>query len=1188
MNLVHRVGVVFHAHDRLSHRLKKMGENMLGLEKRKTSLDKSLAGLAAQEARFAKMQERSATSALQAGIQQKAMNNALMRQKQGLAKLQENLAAKELADVRKHADLRTSLANAHSALEQKHSDIRKASRAKDAAAQTALIKKQTAEYDTYNRKLEANANKRAKLERGGAQLIDSPAVHQTLANEVAAREARKQALITERDRAVQAALFNPDGTTRHGIRKAEAERILVTTRSGQVRAPGDSVSTGRAMTPLEMAHAEAEAAMRSGQKQIGQLTAIGKEDAKRLADHQKLVDLQHEEAQLTARRDAASQDFTRTMQTMHAEQQRAREAERAAHQQLENAKRSGDEEELARSRRNYEEKQAHNEKLLRQQGEHVQAQADLARDRNGLLEHEGEIRKRNLELAHQELQQAHAAHEAEDRLQRKMHRRQRLVGAASAGAGGFVAGGLASYGLARGIAHIAEAGGKRGLLAEQLQGMGMANNVVKNGKLVRTGELDKILAINNQQSRDVVGVSFADSVETFKLLHTLLGGPEGVLGEGLKDTSILTKVNKFKTAAGLTYGLKEKGVEDLLKAAEGTSSSDQFRMVKGKPKLVRLSHEERIEHFNSQLELMFKAVGVMGKKLNPGEILAMTKTMQASKFGLKGDAFLRASFVAQELGGGRTGTAINSFLTNIGTGSQSSKKNQMLAEMGLLDLKSKAVERNPKTGAITGYLPTALKNGAQAFADPIQWMGTTFSDAIQKKLGKTPMNEKTIQPFIGPLVTALTMKGVGRQTAQGLVVTSILQRSRINDDVVRSHAGQGIIARYTQIATQYVAQVKQTSIELERLNAAMAKGVTPVAAKFLETLNPILRSLSDFAEKNPKVTGGLTVAAIATLNPISLGLGAIALAWWASASTAAAMSAGVAGAVTTALASAGVVAAAEAGVAGTLAGALAAAPAVAAAEVGVGAMLVAALAVAAKGTAVAALALGLGALIGAAIAKVELDLAPAIRKWMNGSDSPEATAKAQNAANEAAIARGEPRPFPNQKPLSVLAHPSTMSPAGQYPAIPRGGLVMNPVFGSTPLGPTLRNHVGANPGAQLRQEMQHAAGNRVPVPAFIRDIANMIGLSIPGTGRSPVTQPSKFVGGRPMPDFTVPVKTEWKAVFPAGAPKQELHVTVTVKGDGAANTQVANQIGATLSKEITRAWQAAGVGGRNGAAPNVR
>jgi hypothetical protein len=446
-----------------------------------------------------------------------------------------------------------------------------------------------------------------------------------------------------------------------------------------------------------------------------------------------------------------------------------------------------------------------------------------------------------------------AEHAAELRNSQLIEQRMRMVEKyhqrLQRGVGLIMGAGVAGAGVAHAVHSMAEVGNKMNTSDQQLMGMGI------NDKL-----LARVREINRQQAGLGKGIDYKEANDTFKMLHAVLGGPEAVLGKDGKDTSVLTLVNKFKVGMQQRYNLSDSTLDNAIRAAELGSASNR---PDGKAK----TREERIEHFESRLRLIMKATEATGGTLRVNEVLAGMKTLQANKFGLSDDGFLKLAFVMQELGGGRTGTAVNGLMTNMLMGQQAAYKNMGMAKLGLVNIHDKSIEFTKDGKGIKSFNPmTAFVQGNLLSKDPHEWIKTVYMPKLQAAMkadGKawTPENA---QLWLNKNI----MGSTGRQTSQGLVSIMFQQSQRIEDDFLRAknHA-EDIETVFDKVSNQYKFQAKQTSIEWENLQNQLSQGVLPVVTGMLKVVNPTLRAIADVAKNNPEAVGavfGAISAAIAT------------------------------------------------------------------------------------------------------------------------------------------------------------------------------------------------------------------------------------------------------------------------------------------------------------------------------------
>lgn len=806
MNVVHKVAVLFHAQDRLSNRMQAIHGKFANLSKAQGDYAKSLKNLERMEDSAIKMVQRHEKAESSASVARMRMRQQELTMIARVAEAERTFEAKREAGAVAYSD-------------------RQRMREEN---QTRIQQDYQARREALSRRFRENEERAADAHADRLRTIDRTLRRHTNSTNV---------LQTQ---------FNRLGPSRAPLAELQEYRNRLDTARGRAM-----TTAAGGLTGMDAANAAQDAA-RPFNRQISNLDKAINEERKRVDLAEKLTQAETKGRELTTDRTRLVERHNATITRLQAAETRGLDDLSTKERQVAETKFAADNQALANiGAKNKANAEAHDAQMGR-----LRFQADfedgLRDERTRQLNEEHRLRRVAAEDTERQYKLEQQMLQVQEDRQRKA---QVYHDRAWQGAGMVLGAGYAGSSAVHIVGNIAEAGVAQQRAMQQLEAMG-----------IHGATLGSVIKANRDEAGLNKGVSFVDSVNSFKLLHAVLGGSKAVLGDKLDDVTVLNRVNQFKAASHTTFGLSDVATDYAIRAAELGSSSNT---ATGK---VR-SHEERTQNFLSRLELINQAFSATGGTLKTKELFDSLKTMQASKFNLSDDGFLRLAFVMQELGGGRTGTAMNSLMTNMLMGQQTGYKNMGMAKLGLINAKDKSIEFTKDKKGIKSFNPlTAFKEGALLAADPVKWTKDVFMPAIQAAMKKDGMafNEKNAELYL----TKNIMGTAGRQTTQGLLALMFRQSQRIEDDFQRAKEAEKIQERFKKSQEQFAFQTRQFVIESENLKAALAEGVLPVIGELIKKATPVMRGLADSAKANPAAVGAVTGAALsAMLGGAALGVG---------------------------------------------------------------------------------------------------------------------------------------------------------------------------------------------------------------------------------------------------------------------------------------------------------------------------
>lgn len=830
MNLVHRVGVIFHGNDRLTRHMSKIGDKFVGLEAKQRAWEQAQRDAGKEDAKLVKLQQQSAQRREQLATRWKTLNNSLIASQ---ARLTEAQRKHELANDVFWAERERKLADNHRKVKEltaKHQAEMEAKEKRYYARLGAVSQKQAEAEMRSARTLKADQNKLKKLQARDHKELSPNDIHNA---QTRIRDYNDK--IARLSEAAELARLSATRTDKgKPIRVRDAE-------TGQLR---DLNVTERAA--LE------SAAVKSFNRQISQLNQAKSREEQRVQRHQQIVALNEKIAKqeaslqnLRAKHDAANAAaFKQHQDDLH--ELHAMQVKSAA------AKKRQDEAEFDRWQTLHARKltDMHNQLQMQEQqaarqrvhfAEQQQAMEVEMNQRRNLVREQ----KRSLDTAEREARvQAEITAQAE---------RRHLWLSKSAehmrGGSGMVFGGTmtAGGGLYAGD-HLASKYGDVQLAERRLTAMG------------HTPQEQAIVQKHaDALSKKLGTITPAEVLHNYGFLHAALGGPEGVLGPKLQDPRELEFFTKFKLGQQGMWQMGDADAERLAKAAELTSSSN---FATGAP----YTHAQRAHNFQTRLDVMATANAALGGQLQAGQISQMVKTLQANKFALSDTGFLRLLFQAQELDGGRAGTAITSALQNL-SGRQGSAQNTLLAEAGLLGpINDKTIPSLEKSGQVTfarerdgalkrnargfpivsKFAPAALQGHELMAQDPGAYFALMFAPKARDYVKQHP---ELFGKDLGRGVDGFLKQAIGIRTGQGIIQQSILQQDRLEMDVQRAKHAKGSEAQYDLWMETYSGQRAKFRAGWEEFSQELGKSVFPTMTSMLTQLTDFLRSAKDLMKE---------------------------------------------------------------------------------------------------------------------------------------------------------------------------------------------------------------------------------------------------------------------------------------------------------------------------------------------------
>lgn len=316
MNLVHRVGVIFHGNDRLTRHMNRIGDKFIGLEAKQQAWEQAQKRAAKTEAALEKTKQRNSARERVAAMQQMRLDHQVGVSRTRLHQLEARLNDARAAGF----DL---LRDKQAAAEAAMTATREKQLAKRAALRQAYRKREETAEAAHNTKL---AREYAQLRKAEASRDLLAAKGVTALSGAQAHNAQ-QALVDNKARLARL----------HALRQDAITRSPYTDKGKPIQVRDKETGKLRALNQAERDALAAQKA-RPFNKQISQIEKAISLDEKRLTQHKQLRDVtekiaQHEAAikaatteHATARKKAAEQ-HRKDLRELRKLQQQAREAQ---------------------------------------------------------------------------------------------------------------------------------------------------------------------------------------------------------------------------------------------------------------------------------------------------------------------------------------------------------------------------------------------------------------------------------------------------------------------------------------------------------------------------------------------------------------------------------------------------------------------------------------------------------------------------------------------------------------------------------------------------------------------------------------------------------------------------------------------------------------------------------------------
>jgi hypothetical protein len=384
--------------------------------------------------------------------------------------------------------------------------------------------------------------------------------------------------------------------------------------------------------------------------------------------------------------------------------------------------------------------------------------------------------------------------------------------------------------------------GKQGAIGGLMVAGGLGIAAMFKGPLEETSKFQneierfRSLGLGDKVTNDAV--KFASGMNTYGTSIRenlgLLRDAQTVFGDFHEAQMVTPLLAKMKFANAALYGdeggaMKDRAFMDMLKVIElrgGLKSQDAFE---------------------KQANMIQQVQTATGGRVGANEFLNLIKTGGVAAKGMKDANFYYAMEpLVQEMGGFRVGTGLMSGYQNLVQGRTTQRAAMELMRIGMLD--QDKVEYD-KTGKIKQVKPGALQGSDLMVADPFQWMKTVMLPAFAAK-GIT--SQQAILNEIGAIFT--------NRTASNLYSTMFLQQGNIEKNIKLNSGAAGINELEENAKKTMTGKLIELNKKWTDLQLKLGDVILPLAIRALDKLNPMLKDLAGWMEKNQGTVKGLSYA----------------------------------------------------------------------------------------------------------------------------------------------------------------------------------------------------------------------------------------------------------------------------------------------------------------------------------------
>jgi hypothetical protein len=333
--------------------------------------------------------------------------------------------------------------------------------------------------------------------------------------------------------------------------------------------------------------------------------------------------------------------------------------------------------------------------------------------------------------------------------------------------------------------------------------------------------------------QSIRGLTHAGTVETLTDLHTALGNLDHAI-------EALPIASKYKFGISTLLGDKFSSGEIEQQIQQGFRFLEMVNAVRATGNLDAYGKRMFTAEDRQRMETYFNRVAQItaatGGRVTPAELLQMAQTGGTATQGLTLAGLTNLTAVVTEMGGSRTGTALQTLFQQVIAGRIQQKGLLEWQRLGLLD--SSKVEYN-KSGIVK-----SIQSGAIPIGDKLQKNPLAFTDALRDAMKAHGIDTSNPDAVIKEL-------GALKMPRTAMEITSLLinQRDRIIKDAIIAANAKDIEGTNKQALDSDMGKIKAYEAAMTDFKAKAGAPMLEFLTSFAEKATPVL----DFFSQHEKV-----------------------------------------------------------------------------------------------------------------------------------------------------------------------------------------------------------------------------------------------------------------------------------------------------------------------------------------------
>jgi len=338
-------------------------------------------------------------------------------------------------------------------------------------------------------------------------------------------------------------------------------------------------------------------------------------------------------------------------------------------------------------------------------------------------------------------------------------------------------------------------------------------------------------AVKFARGMDIMGASATDNLKLLREANSVL-----------RDMHEAEEVTPY--LARMKYGIETVMAQNGHGDGHGENAETMFMDLLKVAELRGAAKNP--ESLKRVLDFATQAYVASGGLVKPEDLLNMIKTGGIAAKQLDNQTFFFGLLhTMQEMGGHRAGTGLATAYQNWAAGRTTQQSAEELMNLGLLDKDS---VKYGSTGHVKKLLPDALKEGDLYRTNPFEYLMTRVVPKINPD-GK--LSDQQVVSKINALFS-------GRKGGD-LFASMFIERANIAKHVAAAPKAYGVDALYAEGAGTAAGQEVELRARRDDLYRELGTQLLPLYVAGLTHLVSILKSVTAWSERNPRLAKGIVV-----------------------------------------------------------------------------------------------------------------------------------------------------------------------------------------------------------------------------------------------------------------------------------------------------------------------------------------